>query len=81
MQAVRSSDGAAPQPGGMDTMAAALAKELGLSTDKVTAALEALRPDGAPRGTPPTGGAPPAGSTAPDSSTAPDDSATGTTAA
>jgi hypothetical protein len=81
MQAVRSTDGAAPQPGGMDTMAAALAKELGLSTDKVTAALEALRPDGAPRGTPPAGGAPPAGSTAPDSSSAPDDSATGTTAA
>ena len=81
MQAVRSSDGAAPQPGGMDTMAAALAKELGLSTDKVTAALEALRPDGAPSGTPPAGGAPPAGSTAPDSSSAPDDSATGTTAA
>jgi hypothetical protein len=81
MQAVRSSDGAAPQPGDMDTMAAALGKELGLSTDKVTAALEALRPDGAPRGTPPTGDAPPAGSTAPDSSTAPDDSATGTTAA
>jgi UDP-N-acetylmuramyl pentapeptide synthase len=75
MQAVRPSAGAAPQPGGLDTMAAALAKQLGLSTDKVTAALEALRPQGAPPGTPPNG------STAPDSSTAPDDSATGTTAA
>ena len=78
MDAARSAAPAGPQAG-QDARAAALAKELGLPTDKVAAALQSLRPQGAPRGIPPAGGAPP-GAAPPDDSTAPDGSTTGTTA-
>ena len=58
MQKIRESGG---RP---DDMAAALAQELGLSTAKVKAALEAMRPQGMPPGNAPAPSGTPAGAIA-----------------
>jgi hypothetical protein len=62
MQAVRPRSGSTRSS--PDDMAAALAKQLGISTAKVKAAMEATRPSGSPPqgGTPPSGAAPQGGS-------------------